>query len=52
MSRAFTFLLGKGKDELLSMLASVEKKLEERPEDSSLEEEKVEIEKALAECEG
>lgn len=51
MSRVFTFLLGKGKEELESMLRSIEEKLAKNPEDAYLKEDKMAIEKALKECE-
>lgn len=50
MSRVFTFLLGKGKEELESMLKSVKEKLAKNPEDARLKEDKTVIEKALEEC--
>lgn len=47
MSYVFTFLLGKGRDELEKILAEVNKKLEKNPNDETLLEEKKEVENAI-----
>lgn len=49
MSLVFTLLMGKGEEELKSMLADVNAKLEKDPDNSALIEEKSVIEKALSE---
>lgn len=49
MSYVFTFLLGKGKEELEDILKGIEEKLKKDPENKMLLEEKREVENALAE---
>ncbi len=48
MSKLWVLLLGKGKDELKSMLADVEKKLVKKPDSADLLEEKAAIEAELS----
>ena len=49
MSYVFTFLLGKGKDELEKILGELNQKLEKKPNDQTLLAEKEEVENALKE---
>lgn len=49
MSYVFMWLLGKGKDELEKILVELNQKLEKKPNDPTLLEEKEEVENALKE---